>query len=145
MLFKLKINSYLKQMESKTVDYLFCDEEIRGQKYALISIVGPGMKAKADVWGLKIRGFSDTIDGAHELSRKIIACDPDFDIYVVEVGKFVPLDVKPGEIQDVRYLDQELNTLMKEYYKSQEKRKVIWENEKREKMKANLIKESNES
>lgn len=41
---------------SKTIDYLFEDPPITGQTYALVSIVGPHMPQKCDVWGLKIRG-----------------------------------------------------------------------------------------
>ena len=48
----------------KTIDYLFEDPEIQNQKFALISIVGPNMKQKCDVWGLKIRGVSDTLEKA---------------------------------------------------------------------------------
>jgi hypothetical protein len=36
--------------QTKTIDYLGEDEPIQSQKYALISIVGPHMKQKRDVW-----------------------------------------------------------------------------------------------
>ena len=90
-------------MSEKTIDYLFEDPEIPNQKFALISIVGPHMKQKCDVWGLKIRGVSDTLEKAKTQCQKLLRIDNDYDIYTVEVGKFFPLTVEPNQISDVEY------------------------------------------
>ena len=44
--------------KGKVIDYLFEDPEITNQKYALVSIVGPHMPQKCDVWGLKVESWN---------------------------------------------------------------------------------------
>ena len=87
--------------QGKTIDFLFEDPEIPSQKYALISIVGPHMKQKCNVWGLKIRGVADTIDAAKNLCKRLLRIDNNYDIYTVEVGKFFPLNVDPLQIDNI--------------------------------------------
>ena len=96
-------------------DWLTEDSPITGQKFALVSIVGPHINQKCDVWGMKIKYVADSIEKAKAMSARLVKADPDFDIYTVEVGKFFPLNVEPSDIQDVEYQNQQLNTLIKGY------------------------------
>jgi len=127
-------------MSEKTIDYLFEDPEIPNQKFALISIVGPHMKQKCDVWGLKIRGVSDTLEKAKTQCQKLLRIDNDYDIYTVEVGKFFPLTVEPNQISDVEYENKQLNTLVKSYLENKESANELWHKRKAE-MIQNAIKE----
>jgi len=127
-------------MSEKTIDYLFEDPEIPNQKFALISIVGPHMKQKCDVWGLKIRGVSDTLEKAKTQCQKLLRIDNDYDIYTVEVGKFFPLAVEPNQISDVEYENKQLNTLVKSYLENKESANELWHKRKAE-MIQNAIKE----
>jgi hypothetical protein len=122
--------------KSKTViDYLSEDQPISGQKYALISIVGPNMKQKCDVWGLKIRGVADSLEKAKDMTKKIMRMDKDYDIYNVEVGKFFPLAVEPYDIENVEYENEQLNALVKNYLENKEKANEHWQSRKQEMMK----------
>lgn len=127
-------------MSEKTIDYLFEDPEIPNQKFALISIVGPHMKQKCDVWGLKIRGVSDTLEKAKTQCQKLLRIDNDYDIYTVEVGKFFPLAVEPNQISDIEYENKQLNTLVKSYLENKESANELWHKRKAE-MIQNAIKE----
>lgn len=127
-------------MSEKTIDYLFEDPEIPNQKFALISIVGPHMKQKCDVWGLKIRGVSDTLEKAKTQCQKLLRIDNDYDIYTVEVGKFFPLAVEPNQISDIEYENKQLNTLVKGYLENKESANELWHKRKAE-MIQNAIKE----
>lgn len=102
------------------IDYLKEDIPVPGQKYALISIVGPNMNQKCDVWGLKIRGYASDFEKAKNLVKKIMNTDKDFDIFIVEVGKFFPLNVNPMEVENIEYQNQQLNDLMKNYLENRE-------------------------
>lgn len=106
--------------KSKVVDFLFEDPPIANQKFALISIVGPHMQQKCDVWGIKIRGVADTKEKAIAMSRKLNNIDPDYDIYTTEVGKFFPLVVDPEEIQDQVHANAQLNEMIKTYKTNKE-------------------------
>lgn len=126
-------------MSNKEIDYLYEDPEVPGQRYGLISIVGPNMTQKCDVWGLKIRGVTDNLDKAKKMTQKLMKIDKDYDIYTVEIGKFFPLVVNPLEINEVEYQNKQLNDLIKGYLESKELANEQWEERKNEMMKQALI------
>lgn len=121
--------------KGQKINYLTEDPIIPSQRYALLTIVGPNMKQKCDVWGMKIRGMSDTLEGAKELSKRIMKFDSDYDIYTVDVGKFFPLQVSPDQLKDVEYQNEQLNSLMKEYLDNKEKANELWHQRKNEMVK----------
>lgn len=113
------------------IDYLYEDPEIPHQQYALLTIVGPNAAQKCTVWGVKVRGTCDSLESAKKLSQRLNSIDPNYDIYTVETGKFVPLVVEPDAIP-AEYANKELNTLMKSYLENREKSKELWERNKNE-------------
>jgi hypothetical protein len=137
---KFKNKILLHFIMSREIDYLPEDNSIPGQRYALLSIVGPHMRQKCDTWGVKVRGIVDTIDQAKALSKKIINYDNDFDIFTAEVGKFFPLNVDPLQVDEVEYQNEQLNTLMKKYYQNKEDNTQQW-NERKQEMTKSAIKE----
>jgi phosphoribosylformylglycinamidine (FGAM) synthase PurS component len=106
--------------KGKVIDYLSEDPEISGQKFALVSIVGPHMPQKCDVWGLKVRGVADSVAEAKQMTKRLMKFDNMYDIYTVSVGKFFPLNVEPYDVKDVEHNDEKLNELMKSYLKNRE-------------------------
>jgi uncharacterized protein (UPF0335 family) len=104
----------------KYQDFLSEDLPISGQNFALITIVGPHMNQKCDVWGMKVKGIADTLERAKSLSARLVKADPEFDIFIVEVAKFFPLVVEPGEVQDIEYQDERLNELVKSYLQNRQ-------------------------
>ena len=124
-------------MSKKTIDVLFEDPEIPSQKFALISIVGPHMPQQCDVWGLKVRGVTDSLEKAKTLTQKLIRIDNTYDIYTVEVGKFFPLTVEPHELDNVEYQNSQLNELVKTYLENRELANDQWHQRK-----ANLIQDA---
>jgi hypothetical protein len=121
--------------KGKAIDYLTEDPPIPSQKYALISIVGPNMRQKCDVWGLKIRGVADSLESAKSLTKRIMKLDKDYDIYTVDIGKFFPLAVEPYDVANVEYENQQLNDMIKSYLENKEKANEHWHNRKQEMMK----------
>jgi hypothetical protein len=117
---------------SNKIDYLTEDPPIDNQKYALISIVGPHMPQKCKVWGIKIRGVSNSLESSKELAQRLIKIDDVYDIYTVEVGKFVPLDVTPDKVKDIEYQNEQLNTLVKEYLHNRQVANDEWLKRKNE-------------
>ncbi len=120
------------QKKENMLDYLFEDPPLQNQKFALVSIVGPNMPQKCDVWGLKIRGVAASIEEAKRLSQKILRMDNNYDIYTVDIGKFFPLVVNPLEISDVEYQNEQLNKLIKNYLESRETANDFWHQRKSE-------------
>jgi chromosome segregation ATPase len=130
-------------MTGKNIDFLFEDPEIQGQRFALVTIVGPLMPQKCDTWGIKLRGVADTIEKARTMSQKLMKIDNNYDIYTVEVGKFFPLAVEPNAVGSIEYQNSSLNQLMKSYLENKELANEHWHERKNE-MIQQAIKEGRE-
>lgn len=111
---------------SDNLDYLFEDPVMSSQQFALISIIGPLMPQKCDVWGLKIRGVAKDEEEAKKISQRLLRIDNTCDIYTVEVGKFFPLAVDPSTVGNVVYQNEELNKLVKGYIENKELADEHW-------------------
>jgi hypothetical protein len=88
---------------------------------------------KTTVRGLKIRGTYSTKEEAVSRSKKLQRLDPIHNIFVGEIGKWLPWDPEPSQVAEQEYAEEELNTLMKKY-KENEEAKDVFEREKRTKM-----------
>ena len=121
--------------KGREIDLLFEDPPISGQKYALVSIVGPHMNQKCDVWGMKVRAVADTIEKAKAMTKKIMRADQEYDVYTVEVGKFFPLAVEPHAVADIEYQNEQLNVLVKNYLENREQANEQWQERKQRMMK----------
>jgi hypothetical protein len=77
---------------------------------------------RTTVRGLKIRGSYSTKEEADMRAKKLQKSDPDHNIYVGQVGKWLPWDPSPSAIQEQEYAEDELNTLMKKYKENEEAR-----------------------
>ena len=88
---------------------------------------------RTTVRGLKIRGTYSNKEEAVARSKKLQRLDPTHNIFVGEVGKWLPWDPEPSQVGEQEYAEEELNTLMKKY-KENEDAKEVYEREKRTKM-----------
>lgn len=70
---------------------------------------------RTSVRGIKIRGCYETIVEAQQRATKIKQIDPNFDVFVAQVGCWCPWAPNPHELQDQEFAETELNTLMKKY------------------------------
>jgi hypothetical protein len=70
--------------------------------------------------GLKVRGVTGTHGEAVALSKKLQRNDPIHNIFLGEVGKWLPWDPKPHQVQEQEYAEDQLNTLMKGYKTNEE-------------------------
>jgi hypothetical protein len=79
---------------------------------------------RTTVRGLKIRGAYSTKEEAEMRAKKLQKMDADHNIFVGQVGKWLPWDPKPSDIADQEYAEEELNTLMKKYKENEEAREI---------------------
>jgi hypothetical protein len=96
---------------------------------------------KTSVRGVKVRGCYDSYDQAERRAKELQRSDRSFHVFVGQVGYWLPWDPNADNIQDEEYLENELNTLMKEYKKNEINRDIFYEEQKREKLKEAAIKE----
>ena len=117
------------------VDYLQPDTiQIPGQKYALISVVSPQSNQKNDHCGVKIRGVFDEIESAQMHAKKLQASDPIFDVYLVELYKWLPIPPNNDLIENQEYQDSMLNSIVKGHAEEQLRAKEFFEQRKIELM-----------
>ena len=70
---------------------------------------------KTSVRGIKIRGTYDTIREAQIRAKVLQRRDKNFNVFVGQVGYWLPWDPDPHKVDKQEYQEQELNTLMSKY------------------------------
>jgi len=105
-----------------------------GQVFACISIVGPDCPQKSDKFGLKIYGSFATRDEASSHARRLQKEDATFDIYVVDMYKWLLIPPDREHIEDVHYNDEKLEEIMSKYRENQALGTKLFEERKRDMM-----------
>jgi len=92
---------------------------VPGQIFACISIVGPECPQKTDKFGIKLRGAFATRDEAANHAKRLQKEDATFDIYVVDMYKWLLIPPDPTKIEDVHYTNEKLEEIMSGYKENQ--------------------------
>ena len=92
---------------------------VPGQIYACLSIVGPDAPQKKDKFGIKIRGAFANRDEAANHAKRLQKEDPTFDIYVVDMYKWLLIPPDSAQIEDVHYTNEKLEEIMSGYKENQ--------------------------
>lgn len=118
---ELKASALKEQYE----DFLYKNrEKLEDEFYALNDF-------RTTVRGLKVRGVYSSKEEAAARSKKLQRIDTIHNIFVGEVGKWLPWDPEPSQVHEQEYAEDQLNTLMKKYKENEEAREQF-EREKRE-------------
>ena len=88
---------------------------VPGQIFACLSIIGPEAPQRNDKFGIKIRGAFATRDEAANHAKRLQKEDPTFDIYVVDMYKWLLIPPDPTKIEDVHYTNEKLEEIMTGY------------------------------
>lgn len=129
----------MEDQSSAYVDYL--DEDhitVPGQKYGLISVVSPQSKQKNDLCGVKIRGVFGTIEEAQSWAQKLQKIDQMFNIYVIELYKWLPIPPNDDEIDNHQFMEHKLNEIVKGHKEQQILAKQHFEERKMEQLEVSL-------
>lgn len=84
--------------------------------------------------GLKVRGVYSNQEQANARAKALNKKDPYFNVYVADVGEWLPWDPEPEEVKDQEYQSDDLNKLMQAYKENAAKRDAFFEEDKRQKM-----------
>jgi len=107
---------------------------VPGQLFACLSVVGPECPQKNDKFGIKIRGAFATRDEAANHAKRLQREDSTFDIYVVDMYKWLLIPPDPTVIEDVHYQNEKLEEIMTGYRESQQMAARMFEDRKKEMM-----------
>lgn len=89
---------------------------------------------RTSVRGLKVRGVYDTQAEAAARAKSLQKQDPYFNVYVGQVGFWLPWDPEPTDISEQEYAEEQLNTLMKSYKQNEQQKEALYEEEKRQRL-----------
>jgi len=118
---------------SSQPDYLFEDPSVNNQKFVCISVLTPkNFKEETKMHTMKVRGSYDSYEEAKKRADFLRNIDPNVNVYVGEVGKWLPFDDDPENAKDHDYQNKRLNDMMKGYLENQEKAKEFHEQRKNE-------------
>ena len=130
----------------KVIDYLTDDTDIPNQKYVVLSILSPTFiktHDNSDIRGVKIRGTYSTYEEAQTRADFLQKTDPLFNIFIAEVGKWLPIEDDPTKAVDTKYSETKLNNLMKAYIDNQHKAKELYEKRKNDLLMQTINNENN--
>lgn len=109
-------------------DYKFKEEERVNKEFDEMN------NFQTSVRGIKVRGVYDTYREAEVRSKVLQRMDNRFDVFIGQVGYWLPWHPDVNRIEDQEYLNDDLNTLMKEYKKNEEKRDQFYNQQKQERI-----------
>ena len=101
-----------------TIDHLDEDTPIHNQQYVLLSFISPEGIMNCTQRGVKIRGVYATRSEADAASAKLKKKDKYFDIFVGEVGKWLPWD-SMKHAEEVKYQNKKLDKIMSKLHEKE--------------------------
>ena len=93
-------------------------------------------KFQTNMRGLKIRGCYSTKDEADARAKKLSNIDSTHNVFIGEVGHWLPWDPCADKVQSEVFQNTELNALMEKYNENEINKDIFYEEQKREKVKA---------
>jgi hypothetical protein len=82
---------------------------------------------RTTVRGLKVRGVYGNPKEAELKAKKLQSKDKYHNIFVGDIGKWLPWDPQPHEVADQEYGQDQLNTLMRKYKENEDNREKYFE------------------
>lgn len=119
----------------------FLDEDtvtIPGQQYALISVVGPNTNQKSNTSAVKIKGVFDNKEDANKHVETLMKIDNTYDIFLVEMYKWLAIPPDVSSIENQVHQEKELNELIQGHKEQQILAKSHMEQRKREDIERSL-------
>jgi hypothetical protein len=93
---------------------------------------------QTSIRGVKVRGVYDTMREAQVRSEVLKRIDNHHNIYIGQVGCWLPFEPSPGNIENQEYAETQLNTLMKKYKENETLKDEQFEQRKQEMMKRKI-------
>ena len=117
------------EFKEKFEDFLFRDEEDISKRF------DEQNEFRTSVRGLKVRGVYDTRREADLRAKILQRKDQSFDVFVGQVGYWLPWDPDGNKLEDQEYLNNDLNNLVKGYKSNEAKKDMFYQEQKAERKK----------
>ena len=91
---------------------------------------------KTNVHGVKVRGIYDSRREAEVRAKKLHMQEPNFHVFIGQVGYWLPWDPDADRVQDEVFLNSQLNDMMGKYKENEVNKDMFYAEQKLDKMKA---------
>jgi hypothetical protein len=91
---------------------------------------------QTSIRGIKVRGVYESKREAEIRAKALQRRDPNFNVFVGQIGYWLPWDPNPDGVAEQEYSNDQLNTLMKKYQENRKYRDDVYANETEERKKA---------
>jgi len=105
---------YINKLDEKYKDFLYSREETLEKDFY------ENNDFRTTIRGLKVRGVYDSVKEANMRAAKLQKKDKNFNVYVGQVGYWLPWDPEPHQVGEQEYFESDLNQLVKKYKENQE-------------------------
>jgi hypothetical protein len=85
--------------------------------------------------GVKVRGTYETLREAKKRAQLLQKRDRNFNVFVGQVGYWLPWDPEANDVEEQEYQEGRLNELMKKYQENADNRDFMYEQDKDERLK----------
>jgi len=85
--------------------------------------------------GVKVRGTYETLREARKRAQLLQKRDRNFNVFVGQVGYWLPWDPEANDIEEQEFQEGRLNELMKKYQENADNRDFMYEQDKEERLK----------
>lgn len=85
--------------------------------------------------GVKVRGTYETLREAKKRAQLLQKRDRNFNVFVGQVGYWLPWDPQANDVEEQEYQEGRLNELMKKYQENADNRDFMYEQDKEERLK----------
>merc|ERR1711865_582410 len=76
---------------------------------------------------MKVRGIYDTLKKAKYRAQKLQNTDKNFNVFVGQVGYWLPWDPDPNQMKDQEFMNDKLNELMKKYQENKDHKDYVFD------------------
>lgn len=116
--------------------YMSCMEDFKYREEEKLQVAfDKENNFQTSVRGLKVRGVYDSKTEADARAAALQRQDQSFDVFVGQVGYWLPWDPCCTKIADQEYLNNDLNKLVKEYKANEKKKDMFYQEQKQQRAK----------
>ena len=141
--------NYIKQKFNNSIEYSKFKEDylnfLESEGEGLTQEFNKNNNFQTSTFGIKIRGVYNTIEEANIRAKVLQKIDSSFNVFVGQVGYWLPWDPNPDLIGNQEYSNDQLNKLAKKYQENEILRDNFYEEEKQKKIKESLNPKNNDN
>ena len=123
--------------KEKALEFLKKYEDFKyGNEETLMTMFNEQNEGACNIYGFKVRGVYETLKEAKVRAEVLRRRDPNFNVFLFQVGYWCPWHPKPHMIAEEEFAESQLNELVKNYKLNQQQKDDYFATEQRQRSEA---------